>query len=193
MNRASVQGVAILPSAAVAPVAAGSTDRSSPAGSTWRYLANGTQPGHRVAGADVHRHRLDAGRRAARLRRRRRGHGRLVRAQREPEVRHDLLPPPVHGRPEHARHRDAAAQAGRRRRRLPERHRGRPQQHADRHDQLDHARHRRRRHREPVLLVHDPDVGVRERRRTPWRSRSTRPTGRARTSASTSRWRPTRR
>ena len=40
------------------------------AGSTWRYLDNGTQPGHRLAGRGLQRRGVEAGRGPARLRRR---------------------------------------------------------------------------------------------------------------------------
>ena len=134
------------------------------AGSTWRYLANGTQPGHRVARVGVQRRDLVPGRRAAGLRRRGRSHGDPVRAEREPEVRHDAtsgsqftVNPSELGTVTLQLKRDDGAVVY-----LNGTEIVRSNMPAGTIT-LDDARERRRQQREPVLLLHDPGVGVRQR------------------------------
>ena len=154
------------------------------AGSTWRYLDNGSNQGTAWSGRTFVDTAWAQGARAARLRRPDGHHGEL-RPERVGQAHHHLLPPILRGHPR--LHLDDPATAARRRRgRLRERHRGGPQQHAVGRRHVVHARqHRDRRRRRDRLHL---DRG-RARRSTPAptssRWRSTRAVAPAPTSAST--------
>ena len=167
-----------------------------PAGASWRYLDDGSDPGHRLARDRLRRRRLGAGARPARLRRRRRGHRRELRSERAHLHAGNFITTYFRktftvsdaGSIAAAR---ARAPARRRRGRLPERHRGGAQQHARGRDRVHDAGIDRggRLGRDRFLHLRDRSRPVLVPAPTCSRSRSTRAARPAATSASTPRCR----